>query len=184
MFLWEAGWMERQVAEGRVSGIRKETKRLPNSRGFFLVLFLKLKNVMSRNWFLIFILFQCNNVSEFKWSYSHFLVAVYRAKLDPPIAQENFVLFKCTGKSYGFPCGSYECVQPWNTSSCSTNLQQFSNVTCSKLEFFWQATVKHGRNVWPFQSFKSCSSKWIMTYLVCCIFLYLEDAFIAGEEKK
>lgn len=23
-----------------------------------------------------------------------------------------------------------------------------------------------------------------MAYLVCCIFLYVEDAFIAGEEKK
>lgn len=44
-------------------------------------------------------------------------------------------------------------------------------------------TVKQDRNVWPFGNFKSCS-KWIMTYSVCYIFLYIEDALIADEEKK
>lgn len=107
-------------------------------QGFFLGFIVKTEKCYVRNWFLIFILFQCNNVADFKWSYSQFLAAVWRAELDPPVALENFLPFKCTSKNYGFLCGCYKCVQPWNTSSCSTNLQQFSNVTCSKLGFFQQ----------------------------------------------
>lgn len=62
------------------------------------------------------------------------------------------------------------------------NSSQMSCI-CSKLGIFLARTVKQGRNAWPFRNFKS-RSKWIMTYLVCYIFLYIEEALIADEEKK
>lgn len=132
----------RDWMNGETSGWRKSqwdqtrNTKVAKFKGFFLVWLLKLKNVMSRNWFLIFILFQGNNVADFNWSYSQFLAVVWRAELDPSVALENFPLFRGTSNNYGFPCGCYERVQPPNTSSCSLDLQQFSSITCSKLGFF------------------------------------------------
>lgn len=138
---------------------------------------------MSRNWCLIFILLQCNNFVDFKRSYSQFLAAVW-TESDLSVGLENFLLSKHTGETYGFAYDCYKCVKFWNTSSCSTNLQQFSNVThAQQTRGLLARTVKQGTNVWPFRNFKSCS-KWIITYLVWYIFLYIEDVLIADEEKK
>lgn len=46
--LQDTGQTESQLTEGRVSGIRQETKGLQSS-SFFMVLLLQMKHVMSRN---------------------------------------------------------------------------------------------------------------------------------------
>lgn len=153
-----------------------------NLQVFFMVLLLKMKHVMSRNWCPIHIFLQCNNFADFKWSHSRLSVAVWKEESDPSVSLENFLLSKYTGNGFAYDC--YECARFWNASSCSTNLQQFSNVMhMQQTRDFLARTVKQGRNAWPFRNFKS-RSKWIMTYLVCYIFLYIEEALIADEEKK
>lgn len=140
---WEpTGWREGQWDHAR-------NKRVATFKGFFsTVLLLKLKNVMSRNWCLIFILLQSYNFTDFTWSYSHYSAAVWRAELDPSVALENFLFSKCTGKSYGFAYDCYKCAWFWNASSCSTNLQQFSNVMrVQQTRGVLARTVKQGRNV-------------------------------------
>lgn len=111
-----------------------------------------------------------------------FLAAVW-TESDLSFGLENFLLSKGTSETYGFAYDLQVC-SVLEYINCSTNLQQFSNVMhVQQTRGFLARTVKQGINVWPFRNFKSCS-KWIITYLVCYSFLYIEDALIADEEKK